>query len=191
MDLGGTEALPVDVAVARTSEYVPRLVAFGKDGNAYLVRRLNLGGIGGAVKITKVANTQITTAPAVYNTQKATLVAIVDANGVSCAGGNITMLHLTPRSSAPIRTRWCAALNGGGAPIITTTDGSSDPLVWVVGAEGDNQLHAFNALTGKPIVFAAGNTTMQGLHHFQTLIAAEGRLYVGADNTIYAFKFSP
>jgi hypothetical protein len=30
---------------------------------------------------------------------------------------------------------------------------------------------------------------MSGLHHFQTLIAAGGRLYVGADDRIYAFGF--
>jgi len=30
---------------------------------------------------------------------------------------------------------------------------------------------------------------MRGLHHFQTLIAGEDRLYVAADGTIYAFAF--
>jgi len=30
---------------------------------------------------------------------------------------------------------------------------------------------------------------MAGLRHFQTLIAAGGRLYVGADERIYAFSF--
>jgi hypothetical protein len=32
---------------------------------------------------------------------------------------------------------------------------------------------------------------MSGLHHFQTLIAAGGRIYVGADNRIYAYSFTP
>jgi hypothetical protein len=30
---------------------------------------------------------------------------------------------------------------------------------------------------------------MAGLHHFQTLIATDLRLYVGADDRIYAFAF--
>jgi hypothetical protein len=30
---------------------------------------------------------------------------------------------------------------------------------------------------------------MKGLHHFQTLIAGGDRLYVGADDRIYAFTF--
>jgi hypothetical protein len=38
-------------------------------------------------------------------------------------------------------------------------------------------------------VFSGTGTTMNGLHHFQTLIVAGGRFYVGADNTVYAFSF--
>jgi hypothetical protein len=29
-------------------------------------------------------------------------------------------------------------LDGRGAPIVTTTDGKSEPIVWAVGAEGDD-----------------------------------------------------
>ena len=39
------------------------------------------------------------------------------------------------------------------SPIITTTDGKSDPIVWAVGAEGDNRLHGFRGDTGA-IVFS-------------------------------------
>jgi hypothetical protein len=74
-----------------------------------------------------------------------------------------------------------------GSPIVTTTDGRSDPIVLVVGAEGDNRLHAFRADDGEPL--ATPPETMRGLHHFQTLIAAEDRLYVAADGAIYAFAF--
>jgi hypothetical protein len=30
---------------------------------------------------------------------------------------------------------------------------------------------------------------MVGLHHFQTLVATKNRLYVGADQRVYAFAF--
>ena len=70
---------------------------------------------------------------------------------------------------------------------MTTTDGRSDPIVWIVGAEGDDRLHAFRGDDGEPL--ATAPVTMRGLHHFQTLIAAEDRLYVAADGTIYAFAF--
>jgi hypothetical protein len=60
--------------------------------------------------------------------------------------------------------------------------------VWVLGAEGDNQLHGFRADTGETL-FTGPSQAMIGLHHFQTLIATEDRLYVAADGRIYAFGF--
>ena len=83
-------------------------------------------------------------------------------------------------------TAWCGALHGRGSPITTTTDGHSNPIVWMLGAEGDDRLHAFRGDTGKPIFVSE---PLSGLRHFQTLIATERRLYVGADGRIYAFKF--
>ena len=47
-DLGGTEAIPISIDVAG-SKPATRIIAFGKDGNAYLANRSNLGGIGGAI----------------------------------------------------------------------------------------------------------------------------------------------
>jgi hypothetical protein len=70
---------------------------------------------------------------------------------------------------------------------VTTTDGGSDPIVFIVGAEGDDELHAFNGETGEPLAVAP--VRMLGLHHFQTLIATADRLYVAADGTVYAFAF--
>ena len=93
------------------------------------------------------------------------------------------MLDLTAHGARSIRPKWCASLNGRGSPIITTSDGSRGAIVWVLGAEGDNLLHGFNASTGAAIY--TGTAALAGLHHFQTLIAAGGRLYVGADNTVY------
>jgi hypothetical protein len=71
---------------------------------------------------------------------------------------------------------------------VTTTDGHSNPIVWVVGAEGDNQLHGFRGDTGETLL-TGPRQTMTGLRHFQTLIATEDRLYIAADGTIYAFRF--
>jgi hypothetical protein len=186
-DLGGTEALPLSIDKASGKSY-PRLIAFGKDGNAYLVNRKNLGGIGGQIAIASVSNSVIITAPAVYETPKATMVAFTNYSGKSCSGTNITMLKVAPSGTTPITTAWCAALNGRGSPIVTTTDGTSDPIVWVAGAEGDNELHGFDAKSGT-VLFDGSGTGMTGLHHFQTLISAEGRIYVAADNKVYSFIY--
>jgi len=185
-DLGGTEALPIDIRSG--SAWIHRVLAFGKDGNAYLVDRANLGGIGGQIAVSQVSPSAIRTAPAVYQTTSATMVAFTSANSTHCPGGrNITMLNVT---ASAVSFAWCVPLAGAGAPILTTTDGTANPIIWVVGAEGDNQLHGFNALTGQ-VVFSGAGTTMTGLHHFQTILATQRRLYVAADNTVYSFAFGP
>jgi hypothetical protein len=71
---------------------------------------------------------------------------------------------------------------------VTTTDGQSNPIVWVLGAEGDNQLHGFRGDTAGTL-FTGPHQAMAGLRHLQTLIATEDRLYVAADGTTYAFRF--
>ena len=83
-----------------------------------------------------------------------------------------------------IQTAWCGAVSGAGAPIVTTTDGSANPVVWMLGAEGDNRLHGFGGDTGERLFTSP---PLAGLRHFQTLIAAADRLFVGADGRLYAF----
>jgi len=85
-----------------------------------------------------------------------------------------------------IATAWCSAVDGRGAPIVTTTDGSSNPVVWMLGAEGDDRLYAFRGDTGERLFTSA---PMRGLRHFETLIATPQRLYIAGDNAVYAFAF--
>jgi hypothetical protein len=81
---------------------------------------------------------------------------------------------------------WRGSVSGHGSPIATTTDGHSNPIVWILGAEGDNRLHAFRGDTGELILTSE---PLSGLRHFQTLIATQDHLYVGADERIYALRF--
>ncbi len=188
-DLGGTEALPVNLADG-SGKTTASIIAFGKDGDAYLLNRANLGGIGGAATIVHVDGGAIITGPAVYATPNGDMVAFTNANPVGCSGSGIMMITLSPSAASPISVDWCAAYSGNGAPIITTTDGTSNPIVWVTGANGDNELHGFNALTGATVFNGAG-TAMTGLHRYGTLIASDHRLYVAADNKVYAYTFTP
>jgi PQQ enzyme repeat len=186
-DLGGTEALPISIEVPGSAP-AKRVIAFGKDGNAYLANRPNLGGVGGAIQILPASTSAIRTAPAVYQTSSATMVAYTNSGNSQCSGNNEAMLNVTASGTTPMSFAWCTALSGAGAPIVTTTDGTSNAIVWVLGAEGDNQLHGYNALTGA-VVFSGGGATMNGLHHFQTILATEKRFYVAGDNNVYAFTF--
>jgi hypothetical protein len=182
-DLGGTEALPIDIHGTRKAK---RVIAFGKDGNAYLADRTNLGGIGGEIQILQASNSAIRTAPAVYETDTSTSVAYTNSGNSHCSGSNITMLNVAPSGSTPIAFAWCAQFSGGGSPIVTTTDGTANAIVWVPGAEGDNELHGFDATTGA-VVFSGTGTSMSGLHHFQTILATGKKFYVAGDNKVYAF----
>jgi hypothetical protein len=188
-DLGGTEALPFDIAVSGAKP-AKRLIAFGKDGNAYLADRTNLGGIGGALAVLPVSTGAIRTAPVIYSIPGGAMVAFSSRHSTQCPRKNITMLNVAPSGTSPVSFAWCREFAGSGAPILTTTDGTANPIVWVVGAEEDNLLHGFNALTGA-VVYSDPGPAMAGLHHFVTILATEKRFYIGADNTVYAYTFGP
>ena len=184
-DLGGSNPLPLEVSGGGPA----LILALGKDRKAYLLNRKNLGGIGGQLAVETVSERSIITAPATYPATDGIFVAL-QAEGIHCptqARGLLT-LKIRPGLPSAITTAWCASLRGRGAPIVTTTDGHSNAIVWVLGAEGDNQLHGFRGDTGEK-VFNGPPQAMTGLRHFQTLIATEDRLYVAADGTIYAFRF--
>jgi hypothetical protein len=199
-DLGGSNPVLLDVPAGGKVEIL--VLALGKDGRAYLLDRRNLGGIGGALAVETVSTRHILTAAAAYPAQDGTFVAF-QGPGANCPGekrsawkwlgssaNQLTVLKIRAGSPPSIDTAWCGALNGAGSPIVTTTDGRSNPIVWIVGAEGDNRLHGFRGDTGEPLFTGGGSAEqMAGLHHFQTLIAAGGRLYVAADGRIYAFMY--
>jgi PQQ enzyme repeat len=188
LDLGGSAPVPIDVTDTQgTAHFV---LALGKDGKAYLLRRRNLGGIGGALVAQTVARDQIRTAPAVWAGKDSTLVAFTGRPAPNSCPGQVSNAGLTVlriKAHPPrISVAWCATLDGRGAPIVTTLADGSSPIVWIVGAEGDNLLHGLRGDNGAP-VFDGGGAEMQGLRHFVTILAANGRLYIAADGRIYSF----
>ena len=78
--------------------------------------------------------------------------------------------------------------NGQGSPWVTTTDGTNNAIVWVVGARGDQRLHGYNGDTGV-VIYAGGgaNELMTGTRQWNSGIAARGSIYVANDNRVYAF----
>ena len=131
-DLGGTEAISLSVPMAG-GKPAERVLALGKDGNAYLVDAAALGGVGGQLATVPVGNGPIITATAVYMTDSAALVALHNGTDKTCQASSVTMLQVTQTSVSEL---WCVPLNGAGAPVITTTDGSANPIVWVLDAGG-------------------------------------------------------
>ena len=187
LDLGGVTPLPLKLP----GSPIPMLLALGKDGNAYLLNRANLGGLGNALAVSPAARGVIITSAATYPVRDAEFVAY-QARGATCPNGayvsGIGVLAVTMDISNRLHSAWCARLDGRGAPIVTTTDGSSEAIVWVVGAEGDDRLHGFRGDTGEEIYTGGGaGDGMTGLRHFATILVAAGRFYVAGDGRIFAF----
>lgn len=188
-DLGGTAPIPLDVPSAKG---VRKLIfAIGKTGEAYLLDRDNLGGIGGALLSARVMANLTIASPAVWTVGDGVFVAL-QGDGAHCPpdkqGKGIVALKIRVDPTPAIETVWCATVGGNrGSPIVTTTDGGLNPIVFIVGAEGDNRLYAFRGDDGELI--ASPPEHLRGFHKFQTLIAAGDRLYIASGGQVYAFAF--
>jgi len=178
-DLGGSGPILVDVPGATPSALV---VALGKDGFAYLVNRSNLGGVSAPLASSHVGSGSIIQAAATYHTATSTYV-VFRANSTT-----LTSFRITATNPPTIATGWTKSQSGRGSPFVTTTDGTNNTIVWVVGSEGDQRLHGYDGDTGNEVFNGGGaNELMAGNRRFNTAIAARGRIYVAADNKVYAF----
>ncbi len=178
-DLGGSGPVVLDVPGATPSKLV---AAFGKDGNAYLLNRTNLGGIRLPVAQTHVVNTTLIQAAAAYRTTLGSYL-------VMAASGSLYSLHIGTTNPPTITAAWSASEGGGrGSPFVTSTDGTNNVIVWGIGCEGDQRLHGLDADTGTNVFTGGGaNEAMSGTRRFNTAIVARGRIYVANDNKVYAF----
>lgn len=181
LDLSGVSPLLFNISGAA------RLLALGKDGNAYLLNRDKLGGIGGQIDERPVSRSIIITAPAFFPQHDQVVVAF-QVRRPACPSGGSGGLEAVAVTRSRVTPLWCARLDGGGSAMVTTTDGASQPIVWIAGAEGDNHLHAFRGDTGAPIW--TSRQRLPGLRHFVTAIVAGHRLYIAGDNRLFAFTWT-
>ena len=161
------------------------VVALGKDGNAYLLNRSNLGGVSAPVASANVNSGSIIQAAATYRTALGTYVVF---RGSSSATRTFRINATNPPS---ITTTWAVTgQSGRSSPFVTSTDGTNNVIVWVVGSGGDNRLHGYNGDTGAVVYNGGGaNELMTGTRGYNAnAIAARGRIYVAADNKVYAFN---
>ena len=190
-DLGGSNPLLLTVPTSRGEKRF--VLALGKDGHAYLLDRENLGGVGGSVAEATVSPRPILTSPATYPAADGVFVAF-QGRGANCPvdrpNNALTVLKISGNAPPSIATVWCGGFRGAGAAIVTTTDGHSNPIVWVLGAEGDNRLHGFRGDTGELIHDDSVRLkVMSGLRHFQSSLATDDHIYAAADGVVYAFAF--
>jgi outer membrane protein assembly factor BamB len=199
-DLGSAASVLFDLPGATPSTLA---VAAGKWGVVHLLNRANLGGIGTGNGITgeglssmafaAVQNTENPAGskgtPASYTTAMGRYVVLHSETNITasvCPKGSGDLLALTVTATSPPKLvpAWCAASGGKGAPIATTTDGTSNPLVWIVSTGGTNKLLAFNGDTGVAVTNTAA--AMGTIQHWTSPIVAKGRFIVGGTNAVYA-----
>jgi hypothetical protein len=183
LDLGGSSEVLFDVSGAMK----PHLVAAGgKDGYLYLLDRTNLGGIGGELLKKQISSSQITGAPAAYTTSTGTYVVLHSSgSGVGCPGGqtgNLIAVLVTPTVSMS-RVAWCSSQGGLGSPMVTTTDGKSNAIVWAA----NSALYGFDGDTGAVIAGGANTTMSAAIQAFNTPIAAKGRIVVAVNGELDVF----
>jgi hypothetical protein len=175
-DLSGSGPILVDVPGATPSALV---VAIGKDRNAYLLNRANLGGVSLPLNQGNVSTGTIIGAAASYRTSTDTFVVLRPVSGT------LTAFKITAASPPAVATGWSISSSGRTAPFVTSTDGTSETIVWAAGSDGF--LRGYNGQTGAQI-FGGGASAMTGVRSFNTGIAARGHIYYAADNKVYSFK---
>ena len=183
-DISGSGVMLFDVAGATPSALA---LVLGKDGNAYLLNRTNMGGMSASpLALKKVANGTIIQAGAVYTTTMGTY--FVFRGGVSgCPTGMSGGLMAVKVSAAnpPVLTpAWCGGPSNASNPIVSMSSSSgADPIVWVVGTNG--QLSALNGDTGASVL--SGSAISLGtIKGHQTPIVANGRVIVATDSRVYS-----
>lgn len=179
-DLGGSGPVLIDVPGATPSALA---LAIGKDRNAYLLNRNNLGGIGAPLTQGVVSTGTIIGAAASYATNTGIFVVLRPVSGT------LTAFRITATNPPTIANGWTVSSSGRTAPFVTSIDGATSAIVWAAGSDG--RLRGYNGDTGALIFNGGGaNELMTGIRSFNTGIAARGRIYYAADNRVYAFKMA-
>ncbi len=98
-------------------------------------------------------------------------------------GGNLMALLVTATSPPELQPAWCADSGGNGSPMATTTDGTSNALLWSLGG---NRLHAFDGDTGTTVF--TGPAGQLNVAQWTSPIVAKGRFIIGGINAVYAYR---
>jgi hypothetical protein len=186
-DVASVNPVYVEQSGSTPSKMVLQL---SKDGHLYILDAGALGGMDGhKVDFTVTASgMSIHTAPAAYRTSQGlyfvfstTSGANMCPNGVS--GRAVVALRIAPGNPPTPSVVWCAAMaSTTTGPIATTTDGTSNAIVWFTsggvlkGVDGD---------TGAEIV---SNGNCSSIERWTSPIAVKGRIVAGGDGHLCSWS---
>jgi hypothetical protein len=176
---------PVYVAIPGSTPET-YVVALSKDGHMYLLDSKNLGGMNGHV-VDFVVGTGLFTAPAAYTTATGVHLAFWAGGVTNCPVGPsapaLVSVLLAPGAPPQPRAVWCAMNSAATSPIVTTTDGKSEAIVWYM---DNNQLNAVDGETGTWLFNSAADTC--GVRPWTSPIAVKGRIVVGGDGHLCSWS---
>jgi outer membrane protein assembly factor BamB len=165
----------------------------GKTRIGWLLDRQNLGGLNTPnmplAQLPNVATTDASGGMVAYTTPTGTYVGYNAPCWVS--GSALGVLRVKPGSPPTLSQAFCVNEGAdrddwGGSPMVTTTDGTHDAVIWGLGAGGgDNQLHAYDGDTGARVVASSG---IGSVTHWVAPIVAKGTIYVAGNNQLYALR---
>jgi hypothetical protein len=182
-DFGASNPIFVNVPDSTPASYV---VAIAKDGHMYVLDSTNLGGMAGHIADFTVASggaMVVRTIPAAYTSASGTHVVFSTASATGCPGagsGSAGLMSVLLQSGSPVKPKvaWCAPMNAAeNGPIVTTTDGKADPIVWYLNG---NKLVGLDGETGTNLFTSSDSCT--NVRKWTSPIAVKGRIVVAGDN---------
>jgi hypothetical protein len=214
-DLGSSSAMVLSVPGATPPKYA---VTVSKDSHLYLLNSAMLGTTGGGGQvldmILSTSNHSARTSPVTYTTSTGIHFAVTIDRGpyMGCPASSTAtpalaaLMGFTVAAGAPatVTQNWCTNVGGpamgdqgtiknrSASPLVTTTDGMSNPIVWVAGSTSQttagttaNMLYGVDGETGK-VVFSGGNCS--GIRQWTTPIAVKGHIVVGGDGHLCSWS---
>jgi hypothetical protein len=204
-DMGASSSLLMQVPGATPATYV---VAVSKDGHLYVLNSQSLGMMEGQVIDLPVASIpySVRTSPITYTSAMGTYIALtIDRGVMGCPGainiaeGTLMALSVTPNATPSLKVApaWCAQIQGQvtapgptegnrtAAPIVTTSDGKNDAIVWIMGDANATKLIGLDGDSGNTI-YSGGNCT--NVHQWTVPIAVKGRIVVAGDGHLCSWS---
>ena len=191
-DLGSTNPMVITVPGATPSKLV---VAIAKGGAGYLLDASSLRGTTSDSPGGQLAGFTLATgtgmnlygAPASYKTAMGTYIVATSNSATGCPGAGtgrqVMAVRITP-SPLAAKVVWCSPMSGGPTnAIATTTDGTSDAVVWftssgkLMGVDGD---------TGSTI-YSSSTACAGTVQHWTSPIAVKGRILVAGNGHVCAW----
>jgi hypothetical protein len=186
-DFGASSPVYVEVPSATPSKLI---VAIAKDGHMYILDSTNLGGMGKPLIDFPVATGPmvVRTTPAAYTASDGVHVVFGSLDNAMCpnkpAAGAAMISVLIQAGSPPTpKISWCAPLSSEWAPIVTTTDGQHESIVWYM---SNDKMNAVDGETGAKVW--TSSDTCANVQKWTSPIAVKGHIVVAARSKLCSWS---